>query len=37
MQSDRNSSKTVTFHQSTTYEPDVKTNYEQIKTFARHE
>ena len=37
MQSDRNSSKTDSFHEPTTYNPDIQTSYEQITTFARHE
>ena len=30
MQSDRNSSKTVTFHKPTTFEPHVQTNSEEM-------
>ena len=37
MQSDRNSPKTNTFHEPTTYEPRVKDESEQIITFARQE
>ena len=37
MQSDRNSSKTETFHKPPTYEPHIATNSEQIITFATHE
>ena len=37
MQSDRNSSKTDTFHGPTTHEPLVHTSSEQIMTFARHD
>ena len=37
MQSDRNSSKTDTFHGPITYEPHVYTSFEQKITFARHE
>ena len=37
MQSDRNSSKTNTFHEPITYEPHVKDESEQIVTFARQE
>ena len=37
MQSDRNSSKTETFHEPATYEPHVKTSSDQIITFVRHE
>ena len=37
MQSDRNSSKTVSFHKPTTYEPHVLTNSEQKLNFARHD
>ena len=36
MQSDRNSPKTNTFHEPTTYEPHVKDESEQIITFAGH-
>ena len=35
--SDRNSSKTDTFHGPTAYEPHVYTSSEEIKTFARYE
>ena len=37
LQSDRNSSKTDTFHEPTDYEPHVKTSSEEIQTSARHE
>ena len=37
MQSDRNSSKTDTFHKPTTYEPQVWTSSERIIFFARYE
>ena len=37
MQSDQNSSKTVTFHKPTTFEPHVQTNSEEIITVARYE
>ena len=37
MQSDRNSSKTDTFHEPITYESQVKTSSKLIKTFGRHE
>ena len=37
MQSDRNSLKTDTFHEPTTYEPYTKTSSEQKLTFARHD
>ena len=37
MQSDRNSSKTDTFHGPTTYETHVQTSFEQIIYFAKHE
>ena len=37
MQSDRNSSKTETFHRSATYYPHVLTSSEVILTFARHD
>ena len=37
MQSDRNSSKTVIFHEPITYEPKVLKNFEVIITFARHD
>ena len=37
MQSDRNSSKTDTFHKPITYKRHVQTNNEQKTTFARHE
>ena len=37
MQSDRNSLKTDTFHEPTTYERQVQTENEQKTTFARHE
>ena len=37
MQSDRNSTKTDTFHGPTTYEPLVYTGFEQIMNFARHD
>ena len=36
MQSDRNSSKTETFHVPTAYEPHFQTSSEQIITFAGH-
>ena len=37
MQSDRNSSKSGTFHKPTTYKPHFYTCYEQIVIFVRHE
>ena len=37
MQSDRNSSKTDTFHNPITYKRHVQTNIEQKTRFARHE
>ena len=37
MQSDRNSLKTDTFHEPTTYEPYVYTSSEQMISCARHE
>ena len=37
IQSDRNSSKTNTFHRPTTYEPHVKTFSKGKITYARHE
>ena len=37
MQSNRNSSKTDTFQEPTTYKSHFLTNSEQIITFARHE
>ena len=37
MQSDRNSSKTDTFHKPITYKRHVQANNEQKTTFARHE
>ena len=37
MQSDRNSTKTDTFHKPITYKRHVQTNNEQKTTFARHE
>ena len=37
MQSDRNSSKTDTFHKPITYKRHAQTNNEQKTTFARHE
>ena len=36
MQSDRNSSKTDTFHKPTTYELHAYTSSDQMITFARH-
>ena len=36
MQSDRNSSKTETFREPTTYDPNDKTSSEQKLTLARH-
>ena len=36
MQSHRNSSKTETFYESTTYDPNDKTSSEHKFTFARH-
>ena len=37
MQSDRNSSKTDSFHKPTTYEPHVLTSSKQKLNFARHD
>ena len=37
MQSDRNSSKTDTFHEPITYKRHVQTDNEQKTTFARHD
>ena len=36
-QSDRNSSKTYTFHKPSTHEQHIKTNSKQTIAFARHE
>ena len=37
MQSYQNSPKTDTFHEPTAYEPHVKTSFEKIIIYARHE